>query len=296
METNSKNIRESRAIEEILPADVAYYQKPIELGTKETMETLRDLETTWDSDISAFMWDMVGVTDAHFLDRHLHHLWQIVIKLAKNTHFDDSKQDSLVRWILSIREMGVLTDPKNTSVVAKASNGQRLWVDLPYLADEVRKSWIIHLSMTVEQRANFASFIARLVSVGVCSNALAVCGLLLFRDTFEIPRQLKKTDSGLLESKDISVEELLPAVRSWTDYASFKLVSLTLKSFNEYSAEDSDLGQLIEDRSITHGFSSYRWDFWKKRLVQFIEVGYEPVASEAAEIIRQMAVEGYSPL
>ena len=107
---------------------------------------------------------------------------------------------------------------------------------------------------------------------------------------------LKKIDSGALDSEDVSVAELLPAVRSWTDYAPFKLVSLTLKSFDEFSAEDSDLGRLIEDRSITHRFSSYRWDFWKKRLVQFIEGGYEPVASEAAEIIRQIPVEGYTPL
>jgi len=296
MNTYSKNISGSRAIHEILPADVVYYQNPIEVGIEETMEMLKNQQFPWDSNISAFMWDMMGVTVPHFLDRHLHHLWHFIVEIAKNTHFDDSKQDSLVRWILSFREMGVLTNPKEAIVVAKASNGQRLWVDLPYLAEDIRKSWIIHFSMTVEQRINFASFIARLASIGVCDNTLAVCALLLFRDTFEIPRQLKKSASETLDNEDISIEELLPAVRSWTDYASFKLLSLTLKFFNEYPAEDSDLGRLIEDRSITRGFSSFRWDFWKRRLVQLIESGYEPVASEAAEIIRQMAVDGYLPL
>jgi len=150
--------------------------------------------------------------------------------------------------------------------------------------------------MTVEQRINFASFIARLASVGVCKNILAVCALLFFRDTFEILRQLEKSESKTLKNENISIEELLPAVRSWTDYASFELAGLTLKSFNEYSVEDSDFGPLIEDRITTGGFSSIRWEFWGKRLIQLIESGYEPVMSEAAEIIRQMAIDGYLPL
>jgi len=57
---------------------------------------LKDLEFAWDSEISAFMWDMVGATDPNFLDRHLHHLWHFVIEIAKKIPFDDSKQDSLV--------------------------------------------------------------------------------------------------------------------------------------------------------------------------------------------------------
>jgi len=36
--------------------------------------------------------------------------------------------------------MGVLTNPNEAVVEAKASNGQRLWVDLPYLAEDIRES------------------------------------------------------------------------------------------------------------------------------------------------------------
>lgn len=296
MDTHSKNISRSRAIHEILPADVAYYQTPIEISVEEAVEKLKDQQVPWDSDISAFMWDTLGITDPQVLDGRLRRIWHLIIDIAKNTHCDDPKQDSLVRYILSFREMGILTSSKEAYAVAKASNGQRLWVDLPYLAEDIRKAWVLHSGMTVEQRTNFASFIARLASVGVCDNTLAGCALLLFRDAFEVPRQLENSHSEHQDDKDLLVEELLPAVRSWTDYASFKLVSLTLKSINEYDAEDADLGQLIDNKSITPGFSLSRWDFWTKRLVQLIESGYEPVTREAGEIMRQMATDGYFPL
>jgi len=152
--------------------------------------------------------------------------------------------------------------------------------------------------MAFQHRVNLASFTARLVSVGVCGNTLGVCALLLFRDTLEVPRKLAKSNPATTsDNNEVSIEELLPAVKEWMEYASFKLVNLTLKSLNEYTAEDSDFGWLVKDESIAPcGFSLSRWDFWTRRLVQLIHCNHEQVANKAIDLIRLMAIGDYKLL
>jgi len=138
--------------------------------------------------------------------------------------------------------MGVLTCSREKIVVATASNGQKVWVDLPYLADDLRKRWIEHSNMAFQQRINLAAFTARLASVGVCGNALGPCALLLFRDALEVPRMLAKSNPATLDANQVSIEELLPAVNAWMTVASYKLINLTPRSVNEYAVEDSSFG------------------------------------------------------
>ena len=83
------------------------------------------------------------------------------------------------------------------------------------------------MKITVAQRTNLASFIARAASVCVYGNVLTRCALLLFRDALEIPRRLRAADPG----SEIPVEEHLHALAAWMNFAPHKLALVTRKSF-----------------------------------------------------------------
>jgi len=116
----------SRTINEILPAEIAYYQEPIQFDK----DMMNDVQPTWDIDIDSLMWDIngaiMGDADPYDFDLYFHRLWHLFIEIVKNTNPEASKQDSLVRWIVTFREMGVLTSSEEEIVVAKASNGQKM--------------------------------------------------------------------------------------------------------------------------------------------------------------------------
>src|SRR2546430_14946422 len=73
----------------------------------------------------------------HTFEIELHDLWYIFIQAARNFSYHNSKQDSLVRYILSTKEMGTMTrtittDNSSEDQVIHVSDGN-IWSDLPFL-------------------------------------------------------------------------------------------------------------------------------------------------------------------
>lgn len=139
--------------------------------------------------------------------------------------------------------------------------------------------------MSVTHRQNFAAFVARLVSFGICNGALAGCALLTFREALEFPRRTTASDDGL----ETTIAGLLPAVFAFLLFAADKIVALSDKSFSDIDVQFSELGQLAQDAQVaSSGFNSSRWTFWKERLTSISKCEQQKVGEEAGRCLKVM--------
>lgn len=246
---------------------------------------------TLDGTMVTGVWTTIGRDVPYhprLLDFTVHSFWRTVLLAAQNYEAQNPKQDLILRHILVAREIGALTREAERvgeePVLALTSNGQRLWIDLPFLVEDFYRSWLADsMDILPDQRRNLAAFIARLASVGVCGDELMGCALLVFRDVFETPRKLISADSG----SEVSVEDLLPAVAAWFDFAHHKLHGMVERSYGEFAdAEAAALGQLASNGGISQpGFSPSRWSFWKQRVAEMSQSGRIPEASRSLQVL-----------
>jgi hypothetical protein len=218
----------------------------------------------------------------------LRELWYLIIQGAKITDANHPAQDRLAGEILHAREMGVLSRSGTTLRVeekASTSNG-KIWVDLPFLAQEIQVAWKAAAKLSVKQRHNLSAFIARIGSWGICDPDLCVCALSIFKDTFEMRRPLVATDDkqndGLL-----SIADLLPAAVVWFELCAYKIESLCLSS---QDFESSTIGDLAGEAHIAPatGFSTSRWLFWRRRLEEISQSDHAETAALAQRGLRVM--------
>ena len=227
------------------------------------------------------------------LDFDLHSFWSTILLAAQNYDWDNPKQDTLFRQVLYVRELGVLHKLPKTDegpIVAQTSNGQRIWIDLPFLVQDVYRTWLTDFwTMSTTQRKNLSSFVARLASVGVCGEALVGCMLLSFREALETPRRLTSADPG----SDVPVEDLLPALLAWMRFAPHKLYLLVRKSFNNFpDVQVAAPGELALQAGFdTSGFSAARWAFWKMRLAEMEKIGGGSGARHLEQLMEQIEIE-----
>lgn len=222
----------------------------------------------------------------------LQELWYLIIQGTKITDANHPAQDRLAGQVARIQAMGVLSRDTNTAgegsrEIAVTSKG-RIWVDLPFLVDEIRKAWVN--DMPARQRRNMSAFTARLASWGICDPDLCLCAIWILRDALEIKRPLVVTSSNNQSDdvscdpeKDKSVATLLPAAISWFEYCGYKLESLSIAN-QDYEHDSSAIGELAQAANVlpTSGFSLSRWRFWKSRLVSLIHSGETEVADLAS--------------
>jgi hypothetical protein len=222
------------------------------------------------------------------LDYELHTLWYVFFVAAQNFEVENPKQDTLIRQMLQIRELGALKE-KATNSSAVASNGAKIWSDLPYLVEDLQKYWREEsFKITTEQRTNLASFIARLVAVGVGADGPTELFVTLMRDTLETPRRLSREDEG---AEGVSVEELLPAVQVWLRYAARKLGSVGETKIQGGTVA-VQLGSLAQSKGVEEcGFSASRWAFWKERLQELSKEGNGGVAKQVDVIWRMVKID-----
>ena len=111
--------------------------------------------------------------------------------------------------------------------------------------------------MSTIQRENISSFIARLVSVGVCGNVLSGCALLTFREVLETPSRSSAPNRG----DESSIKDLMGPLCSWLVYAPHRLMSLVSQSFNEFEDKEiSSLGELALQAGVSEpGFDPGQW-------------------------------------
>ncbi|KAG8422986.1 hypothetical protein J3459_009905 [Metarhizium acridum] len=137
-------------------------------------------------------------------------------------------------------------------------NGQRLWTDLPYLADDLYDFWVKESAkLTGVERASFAAFTSKLFAIGIGTPQLSRCALLFARALeTELPSE--------------TLADLLPACQEWLRYSKIKFMKMSSENYCPPPSAADDAasyapGPLVTDANITQGFSVARWLFWRKR-------------------------------
>ncbi|KAB8207499.1 hypothetical protein BDV34DRAFT_211527 [Aspergillus parasiticus] len=227
-----------------------------------------------------FKWRILNFTqgyiehtwDIPFIEEGLHDLWDELIHVAKRHPADSAEHDRLVTLVLEAREWGTVarkkkdasTDEEPEQVIL--SNGQRLWVDLPYLVQEFQDAWM-----------------KELCAVGVYPSELGRCALWLFKEAFETERPLTRVE-GDATNACVPIVELLPACHAWLKYNSFKL------AIAQASTAPGDLSPKSE--FPCSGFSIPRWVFWRRRYKYFYHCGTEQVAKLARACFEEAMFKG----
>jgi hypothetical protein len=120
--------------------------------------------------------------------------------------------------ILSLRELGTLSRTAETGGDTIEVGNQKLSTDLPYLFKDVEAAWkSSNANISEAQRRNFASFLAKMLAIGICRDELAG----LARGSF---------DEALQEKSRSSMMDSLQMVLIWFKYAGNKLSLLSEKS------------------------------------------------------------------
>jgi Protein of unknown function (DUF3632) len=221
------------------------------------------------------------------LEPDLHDLWFAYYHASRNITSAHANQDRLVVQLLTAGAMGVLTrrrsraaDSGSTSSVdydgereeaVVGDNGARLWRDLPFLVEDMTAFWL-QAEGTPAERQNFASFLARLVGVGV-DDRLAGCALSILRDTLETDRPYlrpeRANDSAAAAATTPTVLDLLPIAGPWLLHANNAIFRLSEAAFAIFPDELGRPGELARAAGVERdGFSAPRLLFWVDRLRQ----------------------------
>ncbi|KJZ77764.1 hypothetical protein HIM_02941 [Hirsutella minnesotensis 3608] len=245
------------------------------------------------------------------MEESLKDAWDELIHAARIIPSDSSEHDRLVTLVLELREFGPLTRSKKDTLFederesAVVPNGQRLWADVPYLAQELQSSWGQEsIGFGDVERQNLATLTAKLCASGVCSHDIADCALWLFREALETERPLD-TESGegqAAGSVGPTIAQLLPACLAWLDHGSFKLAKLCAgghSSMSMTSASGDDQRLLISPGPLAvksnippKDYSMERWLFWRRRLGELYISGNEAVAPIARKCFEIMVSSG----
>lgn len=135
-------------------------------------EAAKGDENTLDITIDSAI-HITGTRSHHPLlaDHKIHGFWYNFIKAAKFFTCNNPKQNTLVRQVLYVREIGMVTAKvRETDAILQTSDGQKAWSDLPCLIEDLETACADD-SMSATHRINLQSFIARLTSVGICGDA-----------------------------------------------------------------------------------------------------------------------------
>lgn len=164
------------------------------------------------------------------MEEGLRDAWDELIHAAKIISADSPEHDCLANLVLEMRDFGPLArgvgrgDDRTPAVL---SNGQRLWTDVPFLAQEIQASWSKEShDFSVAERQGLAVLTAKLCAVGVCSADMASCALWLFREALETERPLTGESARGDAAKgpaQTPLVHLLPACVSWLNHGNFKL-------------------------------------------------------------------------
>ncbi|KAK5993655.1 hypothetical protein PT974_07090 [Cladobotryum mycophilum] len=233
----------------------------------------------------------------HALEKDLHDLWFMYYHASKNISYDHPALTRLAFQLLQAQERGALsrrTLNDDTAEVAITSGGV-IWTDLPFFVSDVTGFWLKDCAvMGAAQRLNFATFLAKLASVGLVRNGLCGIALIILRETLETPRQLgtigdqgKEEEDPNRSLQDLRISELLPAANAWLFEAGVKIIQLSDQLWKNCSDDVGRVGTLCSagtsDVTPSTGFSPSRWIFWLRRLEEVVQVAREAGDSNLAE-------------
>lgn len=85
------------------------------------------------------------------MDINIHAYWHMSIEAAKRFGENDPNQCALAVELLYLRGVTLEHNFENELVPAYASNGQKIWVDLPYFYDNLQAAFRTVLQETNER-------------------------------------------------------------------------------------------------------------------------------------------------
>lgn len=202
----------------------------------------------------------------------VHDLWDELMLLAKVTPAHLPEQDKIVDIVLFAREQGLIHRWRHGMLEeAITSEGTILWTDLPFLVQDLKKTWFIsQTDLDQVLRHNLAAFTARLCAKDICGNELAFCALWLLRKALETPRRVSRPYYRLRTS----LVEMLPACVVWFQFCGYKLLNLSLDNltfstsiyFTKDDVKFTAPAKLAVKSGVEgQGFSLTRWVFWRER-------------------------------
>ncbi|KHO02055.1 uncharacterized protein MAM_01056 [Metarhizium album ARSEF 1941] len=234
--------------------------------------------------------------DLASIEGFLHDAWDEFIYAAKMQPADSAEIDRLVTLILEVRELGAfrpteqdaVDQSKRSEEAVTMSNGQWLWTDLPYLADDLYDFWVTEsAALTGPERASLAAFTGKLCAVGVGAPQLSRCALWLFVRALET------------ELPPETLADLLPACREWLRYSKTKLVKMASDNYcppppaeGEDDATLYAVGPLVADADMPPGFSIARWLSWRKRAGDIYSAGSGDVSKLGRACFEEMMNAG----
>ncbi|CAG8102331.1 unnamed protein product [Penicillium olsonii] len=237
--------------------------------------------------------------DVDTLEDYIHPLWYMYYELGRNISCEDHEHGGIVLDILRIQGMGPSSRPAPGGRgidIARTVDGT-LWNDLPFFTSDMTALWAKNrATMSGTHRLNFATFLAKLASARVAKDQLCQIALLIFRELFEVGRDLRTGEQSDEEdlhrgTRNLEVLHLLPAAVAWLKEAGHNIILLSDVYWNDCSSDtgkggrdflESELGQ----RSPV-GFSPWRYMFWLKRLVQIQEEAEEADDKPLGELAKE---------
>lgn len=246
-------------------------------------------------------------------------LWGKCFDIAKRIPADSADQDALVIAILQIRNRGSIRrinvegafDGLTDAAAAGLSEAviiteNMMWTDLPLFALEMEYFWVGQCAgMSTAQRISVSRFLAKLASVGI--EKLCSIASMLFRDTFETPRNLiaQPPTSGyytIPTIANLSVAELLPSVLSWLQESQGRAGGFDVARLNDDAADiETSTPDGDEDPClIMHPPRHRKWWLWARKARAISReaeaAGHTELADLAQRVYRVMIGEGLLPL
>ncbi|KAI1169057.1 hypothetical protein F5B18DRAFT_593836 [Nemania serpens] len=228
----------------------------------------------------------------HF-EAEIRDIWCMFTLAAQNTEAHHPAQDRLLRIVIGARERGVLQ--RNTKQETAITSGEedatplqgeaqaaetslgRIWVDLPFIVQDVRRAWkkLMEPSASFAQRCNLTAAVARLAASGVCDHSFSQCGLEIMKQALETPPTSPPPPPPSSSSVSKTSGERLALVEIWLSYAREELLRLCLATSPHIDPswaleEQQSVGPLAREAGIEPAvaYSRKRFSLWKDRLAE----------------------------
>lgn len=247
-----------------------------EISAHPPSESTKDFLIT----IKSFMIALNGSFSQHhnpidFVEADLHHIWYMVIEVARISEPDDTTHDSLVILLSYFRELGTLRRAIEGVEEDAVVSGGRVWSDLPFFGSDLLAAWEQSKGMSPKQRANLAMFTGKCVALVVGDGDVLLSALGLLDKALEKPQK----PTGSKEDDGVPIVELLPACTALFRECGHKLLTLCISN---QKIGDNDMPLSSSGQGATHkSFSIERWLSWRKRLQDLSQSKDEVLAKEA---------------
>lgn len=246
-----------------------------------------------------FTLDMVRI------EEYLHDTWDELIHAGTILPPCSPEQDRLVTLVLEMRELGTFAhrtdrDSEVLRELAVMPNGQRVWSELPYLAEDFQTFWIAEsVNLYGKERESLAALTAKLCATGVCPGNMASCALWLFKEVLEAEGAPMSGDD-ISKKAQLSIAELLPACHEWLKYGNHQLAKRCAENYQPTYINSSfsnivstSPGILATNANVEgEGFSMLRWLFWRQRFAELMLSEVEQVVKPARSCFELMIGTG----